>query len=89
MQCPYCGGLMRPGHLYGEGGRGVYWLPEGRRPKDLGMILSQKKIQEASGIVLDELYPVGFLTKDRPDSYSCEACGVLMTKFKTEIKKSI
>lgn len=87
MPCPECGGPMARGRLYSPAEQGIYWLPDTVGIGDMGgWVLTEEKIQAAEGVVLDRLRRVGFLAKERPDSYCCKACGLLLTRMegKTE-----
>lgn len=79
MKCPYCNQEMTAGNLYSVGGRAVYWFPQGKEYN--GVVLSKSKIENQGGIVLDETTSVGFIAKNRPDSFWCKKCKVCITKL--------
>ena len=82
MNCPYCNQPMVCGKLYGASERGVYWLPDSTSIEEMkGFILQKKKVDAVGGIVLDDLYPVGFIAKNRPDSFYCKTCNIFLTKY--------
>lgn len=82
IPCPCCGQPLLPGRLYSPAGQGVYWLPDSTEPSEIpaGLYLHRKNIEASGGIVLDEVSPVGFLAKDRPQSLYCRACRLFLTK---------
>lgn len=79
MKCPYCNQEMTAGNLYSVSGRAVYWFPQGKEYN--GVVLSKSKIENQGGIVLDETTSVGFIAKNRPDSFWCKNCKVCITKL--------
>lgn len=82
MKCPYCNQPMICGKLYSASEKGVYWLPSDTSIADMkGWILQKKKIHSIGGIVLDDLYSVGFIAKNRPDSFYCKTCNIFLTKY--------
>ncbi len=81
MKCPYCNQPMKIGQIHAPASHGVYWLPEGAKMS--GSLLSQKGIEGSGGIVMDEVYKVGFLSKSKPETAYCEECGVLITVIST------
>lgn len=81
MKCPYCDRSMICGKIYSASERGVFWLPDNIDISGLkGCFLQKKSIHAAGGIVLDELYPIGFAVKNRPDSFWCENCNIFLTR---------
>ena len=78
MECPYCKQEMIAGHIHAPASHGVYWMPE--ISKIDGMILSTKKIEEVGGALIDEVAKVGFISKDKPQTYYCEKCNIFITK---------
>ncbi len=84
MNCPYCDQPMTHGKLYAADGHGIYWLPTHTDLYSIKGILQKKKIIAVGGVVLDQLYPIGFFAKDRPDSFYCKACNVFVTKCDSE-----
>ena len=78
MNCPYCSNEMILGELYGEADKAVYWLP---KSADRNFFLLNRKIVEArGGIALDQT-TIGFIATERPGTYRCEVCNVLVTKL--------
>ena len=83
MKCPYCNQDMVRGKLYGPADKGLYWLPDSTGRSELkGLWLQAKSIHAAGGVVLDDLLLVGFIAKDRPDSFYCKTCHIFLTKQK-------
>lgn len=72
---------MVRGKLYSPADKGLYWLPDSTGRSELkGLWLQEKSIQAAGGVVLDELLPVGFIAKGKPDSFYCKTCHIFLTK---------
>ena len=80
MKCPYCDQEMKLGRLYGVSGCAVFWLPENTDTTDW-WVLSQKKIEESDGVMVDAARKVGMLAKEKPESYFCRDCGIFLTKL--------
>ena len=53
---------------------------EARHPASI-KLCTRKSIEGQSGVLLDELFPVGFIAKRRPTSYYCQACRTLLTRL--------
>ena len=78
MQCPYCGQEMKLGRLHGEGGHAVLWLPDKTEYKQ--WLLTEKRVEEYGGVVLDTVSKIGFFAKTKPESYWCSSCNLCITK---------
>ena len=78
MKCPYCGEEMKLGRIYGEGEHAVFWLPEHTDYKK--WLLSQKRIKDSGGVMLDSATKVGFFAMAKPESYWCETCRIFITR---------
>ena len=78
MNCPYCAKEMVLGALYSEGDRAVYWLPKSADRKFF--LLNRKNVEDRGGVILDQT-AMGFIATERPGTYRCEACCVLVTKL--------
>ena len=78
VNCPYCSKEMVLGALYGEADKAVYWLPKSADRKFF--LLNRKNVETRGGIVLDQT-TIGFIATERPGTYRCENCNVLMTKL--------
>ena len=76
MNCPYCGARMAPGELRSSGDSAVFWMPKSASIK----LCIRKSIEGQSGVLLDEIFPVGFIAKRRPTSYYCQACRTLLAR---------
>ena len=51
-------------------------------PKSASIKLcTRKSIEGQSGVLLDDIFPVGFIAKRRPTSYYCQACRTLLTRL--------
>ena len=82
MKCPYCNTEMVLGALYSGADRAVYWLPA-YAERDFSF-LGQKQIEKRDGVILDQITKVGFLAKERPSSYYCKTCKVILTQVDKE-----
>ena len=78
MNCPYCSNEMILGELYGEADKAVYWLPKSADRKIF--LLNRKNVENRGGVVLDQT-TVGFIASERPGTYRCENCNVLVMKL--------
>ena len=85
MKCPYCGEEMKLGRIYGEGEHAVFWLPE--QAEYTRWILTQNRILECGGRMLDTVSKVGFFYMAKPESYWCEHCRIFITR--TENRKEM
>jgi len=75
MKCTYCGNEMKLGNVCARGGGGMYWLPE---DESIKFIVSNKTIQDHSGIVLVDCNEVGTI---RRSAYICTICRKLFMDF--------
>ena len=85
MKCPYCGEEMKLGRIYGEGEHALFWLPEDTAYTQ--WLLTQKRIEQCGGIMLDTVTRVGFFAMDKPESHWCDPCRVFITRM--EYRKDI
>ena len=60
----------------------LFWLPREFDIKELG-IYGQKAIQQAGGVVIDQLkkFRVGLTVKKKPVSYHCPTCHLLIIAY--------
>lgn len=82
-RCPYCNAELLCGHLNAMQSSSIYWLPQGINYPHF--LLNKKSIEEAGGAVLGKNSRVGFLATDKPKTYLCKKCEILITCNKTEI----
>lgn len=75
--CPICGKKMKLGCIYAPESRAVYWLPEGRTL--LSSLVTNKNIINSGGFVLGNATTIGFFSKNRPASYYCMHCNIIIT----------
>lgn len=79
-KCPFCGKKMEIGHIYAPESRAAYWLPENSEGIE-GFFLTDKSVKDGGGIVLGKTRKIGFLVKERPKSYCCKWCKILITLY--------
>lgn len=76
-KCPYCGQKMTCGRIFGVSGRGVYWLPDGAELN--AGCLTSNAVEGVGGLVLGTVRKAGFLSKERPATWCCSGCRVMIT----------
>ena len=74
MNCPYCGGVMELGYIHAESSHAPYWLPKGAEIK----WLSTKGVENSGGFVLGKATKIGFFSTERPASYYCDHCKLVI-----------
>lgn len=79
MNCPYCTKEMEPGTIQALNSHGNYWLPDNVTSGEIGMFLSRKSVENCGGVILGQVRKVGFLSSERPASYYCKNCRILLT----------
>ena len=85
MKCPFCQTEMELGYIYGALGEPAFWLPETVDiTYDLAWI-TVKYVESRNGFFLDEIMKhTLFRSKEKPDSYYCEACHALIILLRTQ-----
>ena len=86
MECPYCHGEMKIGYLCSSApDHAVYWLPvEADRSRLTGWSRA-KVLEELGGFLIDKPTSSTLLYwKEKPASYRCHDCNILLTKLYTE-----
>ena len=78
MNCPYCSREMVYGELRSAADQAIYWMPKSAERNFC--LLNRKNVETRGGVVLDHT-AVGFIATERPGTYRCEACHVLVTKL--------
>ena len=78
MNCPYCSKEMRLGELYGEADKAVYWFSKSADRNFF--LLNRKNVEKRGGLVLDRS-TFGFIATERPGTYRCGNCNILLTKL--------
>lgn len=82
MKCPYCDTEMELGCLYGRSDGPIYWLPDGQNWMDLFKpLFSETRLKKAGGFVVDKATKHFIRFLEKPDSYHCSKCNILLTKL--------
>ena len=76
--CPICSQSMCSGTLYAPGSHSVYWLPEHASLQCF--VLTKQHIENAGGFVLGQTR-ASFVAKDRPHTFFCKTCRILLTQL--------
>ena len=78
MKCPFCDTEMVLGRICGTSGHCAYWIPDGSGVEGA---LTVKRIEKAGGLVMGSATRIGFFTKERPETWHCPQCQLLVTKL--------
>lgn len=79
MECPFCKKQMVAGNIYAAESKATYWLPEGRELQK--SIVTNNNVKNSGGLVLEKTRKIGFFAKERPTSYFCDRCNILITRL--------
>ena len=82
VECPVCQGAMKLGRLYAPEDSAVYWFPDDREIEL--WFLTGKKVTDQGGVVLGRTYRGLFRSKDRPETWHCPRCRLLITSLEQE-----